>query len=626
MLNWKGIHLLLSRKKIIIMINRHRWSSDVRNQGGKFMPVNTKKVSYLKQIQSNVTKYAEVIAGVLKVDVEIVDSNLEKISGTGLFKNDVNDYSKGRVYQSILKEGVHRIIQFPRENELCQLCDARGTCIETMEIATPIKFEKKNIGVIGLVCTTDEQKRYINENLDSHLEFLMQISDLITSKVLEYKNDENNLQSLMMLENILDHIENGVIGVNQKNKITYINEEGKRKLKVSDNLINQDIHIDIVASGIGDSDQYSVGIKDSAYQVMGRLVDLKSYGVDYSKILIFSTLKDVRKKAYAMTTGTRLLALDSIIGESAAMREIKNKITKVAQTDSTVLIRGESGTGKELIARAIHSESARRDQPFVGINCAAIPNSLIESELFGYAKGAFSGASTSGRMGKFELANKGVLFLDEIGDMPLYLQSKILRILQERVFSRVGSNDTIELDIRVVAATNRNLEEMIRKNEFRRDLFYRLNVIPMNVPPLREREDDLKLLIDSFLEKYNDLFGRNIKSIDKEAYKSLKKYRWPGNVRELENTIQYLVTLADSSKVIKKFTLPDSILYEVEETAQKIDKYNIKPLKQVEDEHIRKVLELYGDSTEGKKKAAKVLGIGIATLYRKHNEIYQNDK
>jgi len=308
------------------------------------------------------------------------------------------------------------------------------------------------------------------------------------------------------------------------------------------------------------------------------------------------------------------------------MMEIKNKITKVAQTDSTVLIRGESGTGKELIARAIHSESDRRDQPFVGINCAAIPNSLIESELFGYAKGAFSGASTSGRMGKFELANKGVLFLDEIGDMPLYLQSKILRILQERVFSRVGSNDSIELDIRVVAATNRNLEEMIRKNEFRRDLFYRLNVIPMNVPPLRERDDDLKLLIDSFLEKYNDLFGRNIKSIDKEAYKSLKKYRWPGNVRELENTIQYLVTLADSSKVIKKFTLPDSILYEVEEIVEKIDKHNIKPLKQVEDEHIRKVLELYGDSTEGKKKAAKVLGIGIATLYRKQNENYQNDK
>ena len=581
------------------------------------MPSTKIGISYLKQIQPNVIKYAEVIANVLKVDVEIVDNNLEKISWTGMFKGNINGYSKGRVYQSILQEGLHRIIQFPRENELCQLCDYKDTCIETMEIATPIKLDEENIGVIGLVCTTEEQKAYINENLDSHLEFLLQISEMITSKILEFRSNESNLNSLLMLENILDNIENGVIAVDAKNKVTYINEEAKRILKISDEPTHVEISIGMVSGGIGDTEQYMVTTQEKAYQVMGRLADLESYGIGYRKILIFSTLKDVRKKAYAMTTGTRPLPMENIIGESEIMMDIKRTIMKVAKTDSTVLIRGESGTGKELVARAIHAESDRRDQPFVGINCAAIPNSLIESELFGYARGAFSGASTGGRIGKFELANKGVLFLDEIGDMPLYLQSKILRILQERTFSRVGSNDNIEIDIRVVAATNRNLEEMIRKNEFRRDLFYRLNVIPIMVPPLKDRGDDLKLLIESFLTKYNQLFGTGIRSIDKEAYDSLKKYNWPGNVRELENTVQYLVTLADSSNVIKKFTLPDNIRFEAEEDIHEIDKYNIKPLKQIEDEHIKKVLEMYGDSTEGKKRAAKVLGIGIATLYRR---------
>jgi transcriptional regulator with PAS, ATPase and Fis domain len=318
--------------------------------------------------------------------------------------------------------------------------------------------------------------------------------------------------------------------------------------------------------------------------------------------------------------------MENIIGESDVMKEIKNTIAKVAKTGSTVLIRGESGTGKELIARAIHAESDRRDQPFVGINCSAIPETLIESEFFGYAKGAFSGASPGGRIGKFELANKGVLFLDEIGDMPLYLQTKVLRVLQERSFSRVGSNETIDLDIRVVAATNRNLEEMIRQSQFRRDLFYRLNVIPIEVPPLIQRGDDLELLVEAFLTKYNALFGKDITGIDREAMKLLKKYKWPGNVRELENIIQYMVTMAGSSGMIMKDTLPEGIILGSKTRESKGQGSDSRTLKELEEEHIRNVLEKYGMTTEGKKKAAKALGIGIATLYRKLGEIYQNDK
>jgi transcriptional regulator with PAS, ATPase and Fis domain len=586
------------------------------------------KRSYLKQIQSSVTKYAEVIAGVLNVDVEIVDDNLEKIAGTGRFRNDINTFSKGLVYETVLREGRHRVIDFPRENEICRLCDSRGECIETMEIATPIVSDGEKIGVIGLVCTTEEQKGYISNNLESHVDFLNQISDLIASKVQENRSLENNLASISMLKNILDNIENGVIVIDDRGSVAYINQKAMCKLGVEDEvrMLGKPFVARKGASGIGNSDEYGIRIGGRAYKVMGSLLELAPIYKDYRKLFIFSTMKEVRSSAYALTSETRLLPMENIIGESAVMKEIKQTIAKVAKTGSTVLIRGESGTGKELIARAIHAESDRRDQPFVGINCSAIPETLIESEFFGYAKGAFSGASPGGRIGKFELANKGVLFLDEIGDMPLYLQTKVLRVLQERSFSRVGSNETIDLDIRVVAATNRNLEEMIRTNQFRRDLFYRLNVIPIEVSPLRARGDDLELLVETFLTKYNSLFGKDITGIDGEAMKALKKYKWPGNVRELENIIQYMVTMAGSSGMIMKDTLPEGILLGGRTGKHKVSTSDTRTLREIEDEHIRNILEMYGTTTEGKKKAAKALGIGIATLYRKLGEIYQNDK
>lgn len=590
--------------------------------------VVSERRSYLKQIQSSVTKYAEVIAGVLNVDVEIVDENLEKIAGTGRFRDDINTFSKGLVYETVLREGRHRVIDFPRENEICRFCDSRGECIETMEIATPIMSDGEKIGVIGLVCTTEEQKAYISRSLDSHVDFLNQISDLISSKVQENRSFENNLASISMLRNILDNIENGVIVVDDSGSVAYINQKAMGKLGVESEVkvIGKPFDSRKGTSGIGNADEYAIRIGGIAYKVMGSLLELAPIYKGYRKLFIFSTIREVRTSAYVLTSETRLLPMENIIGESAVMKEIKQTIAKVAKTASTVLIRGESGTGKELIARAIHAESDRRDQPFVGINCSAIPETLIESEFFGYAKGAFSGASPGGRIGKFELANKGVLFLDEIGDMPLYLQSKVLRVLQERSFSRVGSNETIDLDIRVVAATNRNLEEMIRTNQFRSDLFYRLNVIPIEVPPLRSRGDDLELLAATFLTKYNALFGKAITGIDREAMKVLRKYKWPGNVRELENIIQYLVTMAGPSGIIMKDTLPDEILHVSRTVNHKVSASDTMTLREIEDEHIRNVLEMFGTTTEGKKKAAKALGIGIATLYRKLGEIYQNDK
>ena len=314
------------------------------------------------------------------------------------------------------------------------------------------------------------------------------------------------------------------------------------------------------------------------------------------------------------------VALDSIIGESEAMKNIKDKILKIANSTSSVLITGESGTGKEVIARAIHSQSNRKNRPFIAINCAAIPEPLLESELFGYSKGAFSGASNSGRVGKFELANGGIIFLDEIGDMPLALQVKLLRVLQERKFSKIGSNKMINLDIRVISATNKNIREMIKEKNFREDLFYRINVIPIEIPNLSQRKEDIKPLVLNFIDKYCTI--NNLPKIDIEdnVIEKLKYYPWKGNIRELQNSVEFMINLVDEDNLITTSILPEYITefyYSKEEPLDDILEGDLITLEELEKKYINYALEKYGHDTKGKSKAAKKLGIGLATLYRK---------
>ncbi len=237
-----------------------------------------------------------------------------------------------------------------------------------------------------------------------------------------------------------------------------------------------------------------------------------------------------------------------LVGESLAIQAILRTVEKVSQTDSTVLITGESGTGKELIARAIHEGSPRASKPMVIINCGAIPAELLEAELFGHMKGAFTGAIQT-RLGRFEMANGGTLFLDEVGDMPLHLQVKLLRVLQTRQFEPVGSSKTIEADVRIIAATNRDLEEAVQKKEFREDLYYRLNVIPCRIPSLRERKSDIPMLVNHFVQQFNQLSGHTVEAPAGEILEALMSYDWPGNVRELENLMERLVILKGQGTV-----------------------------------------------------------------------------
>lgn len=296
-----------------------------------------------------------------------------------------------------------------------------------------------------------------------------------------------------------------------------------------------------------------------------------------------------------------------IVGESDGIWKVLRNIDMVAPTDSTVLILGETGTGKELVARAIHRNSKRSNGPFVRVNCAALPESLLESELFGHEHGAFTGA-TQQRAGRFELADGGTIFLDEIGEMPLAAQARLLRVLQEQELERVGSSQTIRIDTRVLAATNRNLLEMVEEGTFREDLYYRLNVFPVQVPALRERTEDIPTLVRFFLAKHSERLGKQIDHIPESTLRDLKAYSWTGNVRELENVIERAMILSPGDTL----RLPAGVLPDRKSRVGRNSR--LRPLAEVEEEHIRAVLEHTGGVIAGPEGAAKILDLNPNTL------------
>jgi formate hydrogenlyase transcriptional activator len=297
---------------------------------------------------------------------------------------------------------------------------------------------------------------------------------------------------------------------------------------------------------------------------------------------------------------------EQIIGSSPALEAVLEQVEQVAPTDSTVLVQGETGTGKELIARAIHNLSSRFGRPFIKLNCAAIPFDLLESELFGHEKGAFTGAIAQ-KIGRFELADKGTLFLDEVGDIPLPLQPKLLRVLQEQEFERLGSGRTHQVDVRLVAATHRNLIEMVKRNEFRSDLYYRLNVFPVPLPPLRARREDIPALVEHFVEIYARRMGKQIDSISPETMSELTSYPWPGNIRELQNFIERSVILSSGNVL-------NSPLTSLRNTAE-VESLGPITMEDAERDHIRKTLEQTRWVVSGPNGAAARLGIKRSTLY-----------
>ena len=377
----------------------------------------------------------------------------------------------------------------------------------------------------------------------------------------------------------------------------------------------------IVMTAYGTIEDAVSAMKIGAYDFI-----TKPFDTEHLCVLVNRALENRRLVAENFLLRQELLAdhgLENIVGKNEKMLELGQMVQKVARSDASVLLQGESGTGKELFARAIHNLSERKDGPYITINCAAIPGELLENELFGSEKGAFTGAHAR-KMGKFEIANGGTIFLDEIGDMDIALQAKLLRVLQQKNFERLGGTKTVDVDVRVIAATNMDLPEVIRQKRFREDLYYRLSVFPLNIPPLRDRQGDVPLLVDAFVEKYCREMKKPLKSLTRDAMALMEKYHWPGNVRELENTIERAVILAEGKKVT-----PEHLAVRLRRTdeIQLREGAGLKEIgahAQMQAERatiIRVLKEVRGN----KRKCAKVLRIDYTTLFDKIKK-YKIDK
>lgn len=366
----------------------------------------------------------------------------------------------------------------------------------------------------------------------------------------------------------------------------------------------------IVMSGHGTIETAVKATKLGAYDFIEKPLSLDKLLLTIKNLLSIRELKEENKVLRQKIKSQFEMVFHQTLG--VAMQKLVEQIRIAAPTHSWILITGENGTGKELVARKLHEESMRQDRPFIEVNCAAIPEELIESELFGHEKGAFTGATTS-RRGKFDLAHGGTLFLDEIGDMSLKTQAKILRVLQEQKFERVGGTTTFEVDVRVIGATNKNLQEEIKQGRFREDLYYRLNVIPIHVPPLRERKEDIRVLVEYFLKSLAQENGKRLKRVLPEALEALENYDWPGNVRELRNTVERLFIMTPSDGIGIQ-DIPASIV-EAEEspTSGRADDFRNAKMK-FEKEYIqRKLKEFEGNVS----KTARAIGIERTNLHRK---------
>ncbi len=578
----------------------------------------------LKDIRDDIQNIAEAMLSVLNIDVTIVDEHLERIAGTGTYLEKIGDKVEGySAFKKCLEEQVIIYIDDSQKNDICKVCSNNGNCKEHAELCCPITLDGYSYGVVGLIAFNKEQSDIIKDNAKDLTNFLGKMADLISNKLkAQIKTEELELEK-KKLEILLNSMNKAVVSIDKEGNIDKYNVKFKEIFNMrDDNIDGENIFqlLDFIKKpSTNDLKKHKTGVfyyKENSrnlkgiYNVSEIAVKnkLKGYVID------FIENKDAIKN-YNKINKDYKITLDNIISESEIMEHTKQKALIASKSNSTVLITGESGTGKELFARAIHNHSDRVDNTFVTVNCAAIPDNLLESELFGYEEGAFTGAKKGGKLGKFEIAHKGTIFLDEIGDMSLHLQGKLLRVLQERELDKIGGKSNILIDVRVIAATNKNLVELVEKGQFREDLYYRLNVIPITLPALRQRKNDIPLLIDYMIKEYAHKLNKDVIGIEDDAKKTLIDYSWPGNVRELQNVIEYSINMSNSS-LLNLDIIPNNIKSKYyDEKSNKCEE--IRTLEDLEKEEISKALNKFKHYKKDKELVAKSLGISRATLYRK---------
>ncbi len=501
--------------------------------------------------------------------------------------------------------------------------DKIGVTLKVLE-----KIYKANISLTSVevfptkVCVKIEDiHKCKKEELINEFYTIEEVLKVEEIELLYYEQNERKLLA------VLDSVDDGIIVANKNGKVEIFNRYCEEIFSCKkEDIIGNDIKSilkdeDIIKLIINGKSYKNIEIKVSnAQKKKHYMINGAAIKDDEDNTLGgVCSLRDVNKaiEMVKVISSTEQGAFKDVVGNSKAIKKVKNLATTVAKINSTVLIRGESGTGKELFAKAIHNLSSRRDNPFVAINCAALPENLIESELFGYEKGSFTGALSNGKEGLFKQAHEGSIFLDEIGELSLPLQAKLLRVLQEGIIRKVGSNKEEKINIRVISATNRNLEEMIKIKSFREDLYYRLNVIPLYIPPLRDRVEDIPILVMHFIEKLNFMLSKDIKGAEMEFINKLLEYPWQGNIRELQNVMERAMILCEGDSLTIEnliFDLGSSTSEEIQEV------HKNEPLKvtmeRVEAIEIKKVL----NSHKSIRSAAKALGISHTALINKINK------
>lgn len=574
----------------------------------------------LFKIQNVAQEVAESISSVLGMEVTIIDENYKRVAATGEYKNFIGDrIPSSCIFETVVKDREPKFVNQDGRVIHCKDCEGRMNCEVLATIGHPIMNGDRVVGVIGVNAFRESEKEKLVSNWESLLLFLNKQSGLLASTLASHETIQALEIQSQEINQMIDGFRHGVICVDLDGMIKYINKSAENMLNVSrENVINRKVDEFVPETGnlimLKNNSQIKQKNRKTSYLIKSHEIRLQDIKV--SAIIELHKTSEMIRDAYNLLERRQAFTFDDIISKSECIEQVKEISKKVSRNSSTVLIRGESGTGKELFARAIHSESQRSHMPFIAINCASIPDNLLESELFGFEGGSFTGARPQGQIGKFELANGGTLFLDEIGDLPIHLQPKILRVLQENSFTRIGGNDVIEIDVRLIAATNKNLEKMIEDGLFREDLYYRLNVIPIMLPPLRARRDDISLLSEHLLEKYCIKLGTGTKAFSSEIQKIFSAYRWPGNVREMENLIEYLVNIT-RDEVISADNLPDSIREQNYSELVRSEMDLKSRTEQFESQVIESMLQMHGDSTEAKQKIASILGVNLTTLYRK---------
>jgi transcriptional regulator with PAS, ATPase and Fis domain len=566
------------------------------------------ELKYLKPTLNNIVA---TLSNITSLEFAVFDTKSKLISSTQVYLQRKGKNVHSASIEEVLQQG-NVVVNKPGHMASCIGCRFVNNCPSTIEILSCIKLDNYPIGVVSLTSFSQEGHMLIEDNIRNYMDILGYTSNLISMFAYNetYKKDALILHKT--IDEIVQNTENNLLVIDEKGILTHWGQGIKDLFSYCD-LYTQTIYQmfpEEITSWLFNNKKnskrylstdnfrgviYSTPIKIDN-EILGYIIKLTKDNKNYKNDL---------EKDY----------LKNIISKNRKMDKVKDKIKKISNSSSSVLITGETGTGKEMVAKAIHFSSNRKENRFIPINCANIPESLFESELFGYEEGAFTGAKKGGKLGLFEMANGGTIFLDEIGELPIYLQAKLLRVFQENTIQRLGSINPIPIDIRIIAATNQDLESMMEEGNFRDDLYYRLNVIPIDLPPLRERLDDIEILVYHFIEKYSNKLDKKIDSISDEALDILKNYLWPGNIRELENSIEYAINMEDASS-IQPFNLPKRIRHNVNFGS------NIKDKVAEKEAHIIIcTLDKYGWDLKGKEQVAEELGISLRTLYRKLKEL-----